>query len=104
MSTGETIKNLYKRYILLWKEEVIVFNFRSVAEVVLLLFYKITYQGQGYSALSLEHGRHCLAEPGWKDKSRVCPKEVADISVGGDVEKKMTKATETGRQAGKSQV
>ena len=47
-------KNLYKRYILLWKEEVIIFNFRSVAEVVLLLFYKITYQGQGHSALSLE--------------------------------------------------
>ena len=30
------------------------FKFRSVAEVVLLLFYKITYQGQGHSALSLE--------------------------------------------------
>ena len=54
MSTGETTKNLCKRYILLWKEEVIIFNSRSVAEVVLLLFYKITYQGQGHSALSLE--------------------------------------------------
>ena len=25
LSTGETTKNLYKRYILLWKEEVIIF-------------------------------------------------------------------------------